>query len=125
MEVRNRAEKYKNQSKRYFDNAIRLIEAGEAEKAGELLWGSLSQAIKAVAASNSRELRTHDDIRAYTLELTRKMEDEGIWYAFITAQFLHSRFYETGLNIEDVKLGAETIRRILDRLRSISSATGK
>jgi len=58
--------------------------AGEAEKAGELLWGSLSQSIKDVAASNNRELRSHDDIRAYALELTREMRDEGIWYAFIT-----------------------------------------
>ncbi len=121
MEVRNQALKYRDQSDHYFANALRLLDAGEAEKAGELLWGSLSQALKAVAADNGRELRSHDDIRAYALELTRKMEDEGIWYAFVTAQYLHSRFYETGLNIEDVKIGAETIEQARRKLLALIS----
>lgn len=119
MEVKSRTQDYRSQSERYFNNALRLIEAGE------LLWGSLAQALKTVAASSGRELRTHDDIRAYALELTRKMEDEGIWYAFVTAQFLHSRFYETGLNMEDVKLGAETIRQAREKLFNLIPDKGR
>ncbi len=41
-------EKYKAQSTHYFENALGSIQAGEAGKAGEFLWGSVAEALKAV-----------------------------------------------------------------------------
>lgn len=64
-----RIDRHKKLSLHYFDNALRYINGGDAEKAGEFLWGSISQAVKAVAASKDFELRNHRRLREYAMEL--------------------------------------------------------
>ena len=114
--VRDKVKKYQTRSNRYFRNALHFIEAGDAEKASEFLWGSMSQALKAVAASRDKRLRSHKDIRDYAAELTRALRDESIWHAFNTAQSLHSNFYESGLLLEDVIMGAEDVKTVVAKL---------
>ena len=127
MEVNkpNKVQRHVAQSTQYFDNAIRAIEAGEPEKASEFLWGSLSQALKAVGASRGILLNSHDQIKRYALDIAKDLSDEGIWYAFIEAQSLHSNFYETGLQIEDVRLGADHVKRAIAKVFSLISDGNK
>ena len=116
MNQREVAEKYKEQSIHYFENALSSIETGEAGKAGEFLWGSMAQALKAVAASEGRELNTHGEIRKYATELTKKHNDTSIWDVFGSASYLHSNFYEAGLSLEEVQTYAERIRTTVVKL---------
>lgn len=116
MEAKNRIKKYKNQSVHYFENALHFIEAGDAEKASEFLWGSMTQALKAVAASRNIWLRSHNQIRTYAMELARAIHDDEIRHAFIYAQSLHSNFYESGLMLEDVVIGAEEVKAVVAKL---------
>jgi len=116
LEAKKKVNKFKNQSIHYFENAVRLIEAGHAEKASELLWGTVSQALKAVAASRDIELRSHRQIRDYAMELSRTLRDESIRQAFISAQSLHSNFYESGLLLEDVVMGADDAKKLVAKL---------
>ena len=62
-------EKYKPQSIHYLENAFKFIKVGNPEKAGEFLWGSMAQALKAVAASRGRELNTHQEIGSLSIGL--------------------------------------------------------
>ena len=71
--------KYKTQSVHYLENALKFIKAGNPEKAGEFLWGSMAQALKAVAASKGIELNTHQEIRRYARELAKRCKDESIY----------------------------------------------
>ncbi len=116
MEVKGKTKKHRTQSVHYFENALRYIEAGDSEKASEFLWGSMSQALKAVAANRGIQLKSHNDIRNYTREVTRAMQDDSIWHAFTTAQSLHSNFYETGLILEDVAVGAKEVKEAIGKL---------
>ncbi len=50
-------EKHKAQSVHYLENAYKFIDAGDVEKASEFLWGSMAQAIKAVAATKEDCIR--------------------------------------------------------------------
>ena len=52
------AQEYKDQSIHYLENVYNSLDAGDAEKAGEFLWGSLAEALKAVAANEGRNSRT-------------------------------------------------------------------
>ena len=118
MEAKRRAKRYRTQSVHYFENALHFIEAGDAEKASEFLWGSMAQAIKAVAASRDIQLKSHRDIRDYAMELARTPQDESIRHAFNNAQSLHSNFYESGLMLEDVVIGAEDVKAAVAKLLS-------
>ena len=111
-------EKYKAQSDRYFGNALASIQAGETEKAGEFLWGSLAEAIKAVAASDGKKLYAHEEIREYARELAKKYGDESIWDIYGIANSLHRNFYEGGLSLEEVQTHAERIRATVLKLFS-------
>jgi hypothetical protein len=118
MNQREAIEKYKAQSDRYFGNALASIQAGETEKAGEFLWGSMAQALKAVAASEGKELNTHGEIRKYAAELAKKHNDVSIWDIYGVANSLHGNFYETGLSLEEVQTHAERIRETVLKLFS-------
>jgi len=109
--------RHKKQSVHYFENARHYIDAHDAEKASEFLWGSMTQALKAVAMSKDKLLKTHSDIRKYALEF-RKSEDKDIYNAFNTSQYLHGNFYETGLLLEDVVIGADEINKAVTKLLS-------
>ncbi len=117
MDIKGKIIRHKKQSVHYFENALKSIDAGDAEKASEFLWGSMAQALKAVAMSKDKLLKRHDDIKKYALEF-RKSGDEDIYYAFNMAQSLHSNFYETGLSLDDVIIGADEIKKAIANLLS-------
>ena len=85
MYARRRVEKHKSQSIHYYENAMKSIRTGNVEKASEFLWGSVSQAIKAVALSRGIELRSYRQIRDYAMEIARDLRDESIRHAFNNA----------------------------------------
>ena len=116
MEVKERTGKYKAQSIHYLENAFLSMEAGNVEKASEFLWGSMAEALKAVAASRSRELRHHREIGEYARELARQLGDEAISDVFGNASYLHTNFYEAELTIEEVYTYASRIKAIIGKL---------
>lgn len=118
MNQREMPEKYAAQSIHYLENAFESIQAGEVEKASEFLWGSLAQALKAVAASKGIELKTHWDITDYAKALTKQQGDKSIYDVFGHASYLHSNFYEAGLRMEDVQIYAVEIRDMVRKLLS-------
>jgi hypothetical protein len=116
MNQKETAQKYKKQSIHYFENALNSIGAGDAEKAGEFLWGSMAEAIKAVAASEGKKLRAHREIADYARELAKNMSDEAIWDVYGSASYLHSNYYEGGLGMEEIQTYAERIRGTVKKL---------
>ena len=119
MMNRKEVDRHKAQSIHYLENAFRFIEAGDAEKASEFLWGSMAQAIKAVASSRGIQLKSHRKLREYAMELARARQDVDIKNTFDKAQSLHSNFYETGLLMEDVAMSAENVRATVAKLLSL------
>lgn len=118
-EMKRAAAKYKIQSSHYLENAFVAIEAGDLEKASEFIWGSMAQALKAVAASREIQIRSHKQLRDYAMELARVLNDKTIRDSFERAQSLHSNFYESGLLLEDVAMGAEDVRKTVAKLLSL------
>lgn len=116
MEAKEKIKKYKTQSVHYFDNAMKYIAAGDIEKASEFLWGSMAQALKAVAGSRNIWLKSHSQVKKYAIELSRATNDESIRHAFDYAQSLHSNFYESGLLLEDIVIAAEDVKNVVTKL---------
>jgi len=114
--------RFQSQSQHYCDNALKFLEQGDVQKAAEFLWGSIAEALKAIAASGGRQLRSHREIWEYAREVAKELNDESIWFGFKAAHSLHSDFYEAGLTLDDVKLEWEAqIRPTLEKLTSLLS----
>lgn len=64
--------RYASLAGEYLSNAYLSLQRDELEKASEFLWGSLAQAIKAVAALKELRLRSHREIWNYLVELSRE-----------------------------------------------------
>lgn len=116
MKIIENIDKYKTQSIHYLENASRFIKVGNSEKASEFLWGSMAEAMKAVAASRGIQLKSHRELRNYAIGLAKELADESIRNTFLHAQSLHSNFYETGLLMEDVAICAEEVRATMNKL---------
>lgn len=104
------------QSDHYFRNALGAIEAGNTEKAGEFLWGSITQALKAVAATKGTELNSHALLKRYAGELAKELEDAAIWSDFCDAELLHRNFYNLGFELEEVSGRVGRVREAVDKL---------
>jgi hypothetical protein len=118
-DIPQRLKGYASRSLIYLQNAHAFLEQNEVEKASEFLWGSMAQAIKAVAAFKAVELPSHGAIWTYTRELSRELRDQTLFEAFRDANFLHHNFYESGLTREVVLTFEESIRYTVGKLLSI------
>ena len=119
MDAKGKVDKYVRQSSHYLKNASRFIDAGDSAKASEFLWGSMAQALKAVAASRGIILKNHRQIWNYTESLTKELGDKSIYDAFIHANYLHTNFYESELELRDIRRAAEDISMVRDKLLNL------
>lgn len=121
MKQKEVLEKYKNQSVHYLGNAFGYIEAGDSAKASEFLWGSIAEALKAVAATKGISLNSHGGLRSYAMELTKEQKDDSIFRTFRDAESLHRNFYEFGFGLEDVHILAKEVREVVSKLLKLAS----
>ncbi|MBI2304614.1 MAG: HEPN domain-containing protein [Chloroflexi bacterium] len=113
-------EEYRTQALRYLENAAEVLGKEEWEKGAEFIWGALAEALKAVALSNDRLLRTHSELRRFARELSKERQDPEISEAFARGERLHSDFYESFLDPEDIAEDMEHIRRAVGKLLGLT-----
>lgn len=109
-------DKYALQSLRYLENAYGAVNEKDYDKASEFLWGSMAEAINAVAASKDLVLRSHRELWDWARKLSKELNDESIYDAFFKANSLHSNFYEVRLEFEDVLIAVNSIRSVVGKL---------
>lgn len=97
-------------------NAFGYVEAGDPGKASEFLWGSMAQALKAVAATKGVQLRGHSQVREYARLLAQAQNDATIWDVFRKAEMLHRNFYELGTELEEVAILSLEVRATVSKL---------
>ena len=74
--------RYRKQSFQLLRNALDQIRGGHWTRSEDLLWGSLTLAVKGVALSRGTELKDDDSIRNYAEELGGEQRDRRIREAF-------------------------------------------
>ncbi len=116
MDAKAKVEKYAGQSLHYLKNASKFIDAGDSAKASEFLWGSMAEALKALALSKGIRLEKHSAIWNYIESLTKELEDKNIYDVFLHANSLHKNFYEFELELKDVRRIAEDVRMTVGKL---------
>ena len=80
--VNRRLDRYRSQSLRLRDDALDEMQAGRWLRAEELLWGSLTLAVKGTALSRGQELADDAAVKAYANRLGRRLRDRRIRDSF-------------------------------------------
>jgi hypothetical protein len=75
-------ERYRKQSVRLLDSAFSEMRKGRWSQSEELVWGSLTLAVKAVALSRGRTLDGPQQVQDYAQELGGERRDRRIREAF-------------------------------------------
>ena len=77
-----RIKRYRNQSLQLLQTAFSELRQGRWSRSEELLWGSLTLAVKGAALSRGDVLQDQDEIQAYAVALGRERRDRRIREAF-------------------------------------------
>ena len=116
---REAVRRHASQATQYLENGLAFLQQGEAGKAGELLWGSVAEAVHALAASRGTALRTHRSLRNFASAVAREIEDRSLAEGYRLAEGLHSNFYEVELDPEDIQKTVEPVRNAVGKLLSL------
>ena len=77
-----RIQRYRQQSLRLLDSALTEMRSGRWLRSEELLWGSLTLAVKAVGLTQGDEVEGDDAVQEYALRLGQQHRDRRIREAF-------------------------------------------
>ena len=92
-------------SRQYFDNCQEALEKDEVSKAGELLWGSVTQVFHALAAVRSVDVQRHRRLKNFAIQVSNELEDIHIMGGFNSAEILHKGFYDVDVERTDLEAG--------------------
>ncbi|RSN69205.1 HEPN domain-containing protein [Candidatus Korarchaeum cryptofilum] len=104
---------------KYLREAEDFLARKDYVQASEKAWGAASQMLKALAAKEGRELRSHAELWKYADELAEKLGDEELRYLWRTANALHQNFYENWMPSREVELSVRDVKEFVRRLRAI------
>ena len=111
-----RAEVHESLSKKYMRDAEELLKKGDYVRASEKAWGAASQMVKAIAAKNGLELRSHGELHEFVSKISRERGDEEIRKLWRSAIVLHQNFYENWLPEDMVVDSIGDVKRLIRKL---------
>lgn len=92
---------YKATGDHYLHNAGELTGKKEFRKASEMLWGTATQAVKALAASKGIRLYGLQDLYGFVRQVAKEKNDDTIRSTFYELHTLHTNFYDENIPEDD------------------------
>ena len=109
-----RLHRYRNQSLGLLQTAFTELRHGRWSRSEELLWGSLTLAVKGVALSRGDILQGQDHIQAYAESLGKERRDRRIREAFTQL----SNFSDAAERVRDARYRVDRLTMMLEDLSS-------
>ena len=110
-----RINRYRSQSLRLLDNALGDMRGGRWAQSEDLLWGSLTLAVKAVALSRGHSLNDDKSIREYAEQLGQERRDKRIRESF-------DRLAAFGESLQNIRESRGRLDRLFSILDDVASA---
>jgi HEPN domain-containing protein len=82
---------------KYMNEAEDFLKKGDYVQASEKVWKAAAQAVKALAAKDGREIRSHRELNEEVSRISRETGDDEIRALWQSATALHQNFYENRL----------------------------
>ena len=112
---RQRILRYRKQSMQLLESAVKQMRTGHWSRSEDLLWGSLTLAVKGVALSRGEQLDGEEAVRDYARQLGREQLDRRIREAF-------GQLAEFGHAVERTRESRFRVDRLGPMLDDVSSA---
>ena len=109
-----RIPRYRSQSFQYLQNAYAELRRGRWSRSEELLWGSVTLAVKGAALSRGDNLVDQEEIQAYATKLGQEWHDRRVRDAFSQI----SKFAEGAQRVRESRYRVDRLSIILDDLSS-------
>jgi hypothetical protein len=106
-------------SEKYMMEAEEFLRKGDFVQASEKAWGAASQIVKALAAREGRELRSHGELHRQAVKIAGETGDEEIRILWQSAGMLHQNFYENWLPPEMVEGNIKDVKKLVEKLRHL------
>lgn len=103
----------------YYKNMEKTVNKGEYRKASELLWGAVTQSIKALASLSGIIISQHKFFRTYTRDVARETRDTEYHELFLTLETLHRNFYDEKIDPVDFPLYLEKANKFLEKTEQL------
>jgi hypothetical protein len=101
------------------DDAETLLKKKDGSQAGEKLWGTAAEAVKAIAARVGKPIRTHADLWNFVLSLDKENPRLELRRLFAVADHPHSNFYEDEIPFDAVQGIADDVREFIAKLEDL------
>ena len=105
--------------RQYMDNALEALEKNEPGKAGEMLWGSITQAVHAVDAWRGPVIDDHRRMMNLAYSLEREIGDPSFRFVLRSASSLHHNFYVPVDTKEEVERLLPGIQAAIDQILAL------
>jgi hypothetical protein len=102
---------------KYMSEAEDFLKKGDYVQASERAWGAAAQAVKALAAKDEREIRSHRELQEYAASIIEK--DAELRKGWSAAGELHRNFYEAWLPPKLVRGYIEDVKEFLSRIKRL------
>jgi hypothetical protein len=103
----------------YYKNAEEMTVKGEFRKASEMLWGAVTQTIKAIAALRKVEISNHTQFFTVVKEMSKELNDPTFYKTFVELNTLHRNFYDEFIPAEAFPLFFGKTKDYLLKLQSV------
>ena len=110
---------YQDRANIYWKQANELLQKEEWTKASELAWGSVVEAVNALAEFQGRKLTSHGQTKNYIRGIAQSLQDERINELFKKAETFHANFYHEFLDETDVKEILPYIQEFLEKIGTL------
>ena len=107
-------------SAQYYENCREALNKEEVSKAGELLWGSVSQVFHALATIRGVNVQRHRRLKNFAIHVSNETEDpEKTMGGFLSAEILHKGFYDVDVERIDLEAGIPIVRYTMDTVSNL------
>ena len=100
----------------YRKNAEQAIGTREYRKASELLWGAVTQQIKALASAYNVVIESHREFFDFLRQFAGELQDPKLYEDFVALNALHRNFYDEVIPADIFPLYYEKTLEFLSRL---------
>jgi len=103
----------------YRSNADLAVAKAEYCKASELLWGALTQQIKALAAKYNITIGKHGEFFDFMRQIAEELNDQALYTEFVHLNALHRNFYDEMIPPDVFPEYYERAVTLIDRLATL------
>lgn len=117
--MREQINEYLERSSTYWRQALEYQGKGNTLKTTELAWGSIVQAITALALTMGKKLRRHREIRTYVRDLASQLGDKELVDLFTRGEAAHANFYQDFMDQAEVREVIAEMAKLLEKIQAL------